>query len=69
MITDELCAAVTESWADFWSLDERWQKLIMVGVPAAIFMAVAAWKVMVPFLLLAFGVILYLRRSRGSDSL
>ena len=69
MIRDELWAVVTESWAKFWSLDEQLQKMIMGGIAAAILIAIAARKVMVPYLLLAFGVAFYLRRSRGSDSL
>ena len=66
---DELWATITESWDDFWALDWRWQRLIMGGIAAAIFMAVVAWKVMLPLILLAIGTTFYLRRSRDSGSL
>ena len=66
---DELRDAVTESLDAFSSLYWRWQMAIIGGVASGIFMTIVAWKIMVPFLVLALGVTFYLRRSRGNDSL
>ena len=66
---DDLWDAVTESLDAFSSLYWRWQMAIMGGIAAAIFVTIVWWKVMIPLMALVVGVLFYLRRSRGSESL
>ena len=67
--TEELRDVVSDSLDAFSSLYWRWQIAIVGGVFIAIVMTYLAWKLMLPFIMLAVGTTIYLRRSRGRDSL
>lgn len=54
---------------DVWFLDWPWRGLVVGGVAVVVFLLIVAWRVMIPVLLLAGSVALYLHYSRPKDSL
>ena len=72
-VTGDLRDALSDSWDWFSTLDlisQDWAvRWIICGTGVIIVLAVLAWKVMLPLILLAVGVMFYLRGSRAHDSL
>ncbi len=72
-LLEDLRDALAESWEQFCSLDMFAANLAMRWLLASLavlaFLMIFAWKIMIPFTLLAIGVTLYLRRSRSKDAL
>ena len=72
-LTQDLREAFADSWDWFSNLDlisQDWSlRWILCATGVIIVLTVLAWKVMLPLILLAVGVIFYLRTSRTGDSL
>ena len=72
-LLDDFRDPLAESWEEFCSLDmfsANWAiRWLLASVAVFAFLMIFAWKIMVPFTLLAIGVTLYLRHSRSKDAL
>jgi hypothetical protein len=72
-IAEDLRDAFADSWDWFSNLDlmsQDWAlRWILCASLMIIVLTLLEWKVMLPFILFAVGVMFYLRRSRSDDSL
>jgi uncharacterized membrane protein len=72
-VTQDFRDAFADSWNWFSNLDlisQNWALgWILCATLMIIVLSVLAWKVMLPLILVAVGVMSYLRRSRTDDSL
>jgi hypothetical protein len=60
---------IQDTWEWYWSLAYEFRHMVSAGIAAAVFATIFAWKIMIPFWILAVLVAGYLRYSRGKDFL
>jgi len=68
-VIPEFRDAPTDLWKWFWSLPYQWRRMVVAGAVFVIGMTIVFWQFMLPILLFALLVAIYLRFSRGTDAL